>query len=160
MNDPQALKQSAITLTQDAQTALGEYLDLHERLFSWKNRFGWNKVDDLKPAIPVLLEKLTELTAAAKDGLAQAQSFEETIPNRVILVEFYGLLSKYLDFLRQAVQVMERLCGHIEAKSLKKESYKPAAYEGDLAIYKQKVDNYQLYGVELNALISRLTSYS
>lgn len=152
------LQQEAMRLIQDTESNLKAYLELHNRLFAWRNYFFWAKFDAIKSAHPPLLAKFTTAAEQSVTYLKQAEALPEQGADRADLVEFYDLLSKYLDFLRQAVQIMGRLMGQVEARALKSDQFKPKAYETDLAIYKQKVDRYQLYGQELNKLIARLSA--
>jgi len=140
-------------LTQAASRALELYLDCHERLFSWKNALGWNRFEGLKEALPDLAQHLGELLDQANDQLSTAQTRDPLDP---LLVEYFNLLTKYLDFLKQAVQTMTKLLIHLESKKTGK--FKQAGYELDLAVYKQKVDRYQLYGQELTKLIAQLSA--
>jgi hypothetical protein len=154
--DSTTLKQEAITLINATTEVLEEYLTLHNRLFSWKNLLGWNKFEDLKIAIPLVQKKLGDMDQQAKDYLEQAKSLTEPIADKPTLVEFYTLLANYLDSLKMAAQIMGRLLVQIEAKSKKVGEFKQSTYETEIIMYKQKVDKYQLYGMQLNALINRL----
>jgi hypothetical protein len=154
--DSTTLKQEAITLIDSASEVLEEYLTLHNRLFSWKNLLGWNKFEDLKIAIPLVQKKLGAIDQQAKDYLEEAKSLEEQTADKSSLVEFYTLAANYLDSLKMAAQIMGRLLVQIEAKSKKVGEFKQSTYETEMMMYKQKVDKYQLYGMELNALINRL----
>jgi hypothetical protein len=154
--DSTTLRQEAITLINATTEVLEEYLTLHNRLFSWKNLLGWNKFEDLKIAIPLVQKKLGDMDQQAKDYLEQAKSLADPIADKPTLVEFYTLLANYLDSLKMAAQIMGRLLVQIEAKSKKMGEFKQSTYETEMIMYKQKVDKYQLYGMQLNALINRL----
>ncbi len=154
--DSTTLRQEAITLINSTTEILEEYLTLHNRLFSWKNLLGWNKFEDLKIAVPTVQKKLGDLDQRAKDYLEQAKSLADSIADKTTLVEFYALLTNYLDSLKMAAQIMGRLLVQIEAKSKKVGEFKQSTYETEMMMYKQKVDKYQLYGMQLNALIHRL----
>jgi len=154
--DSTTLKQEAITLINSATEVLDEYLTLHNRLFSWKNLLGWNKFEDLKIAIPLIQKKLGDMDQQAKDYLEQAKSLVDPMADKTTLVEFYTLMANYLDSLKMAAQILGRLLVQIEAKSKKVGEFKQSTYETEMMMYKQKVDKYQLYGMELNALINRL----
>jgi hypothetical protein len=154
--DSTTLKQEAITLIDSTSEVLEEYLNLHNRLFSWKNLLGWNKFEDLKIAIPIVQKKLGAIDQQTKDYLEQAKSLEEQAADKSSLIEFYTLAANYVDSLKMAAQIMGRLLVQIEAKSKKIGEFKQSTYETEMMMYKQKVDKYQLYGMKLNALINRL----
>jgi hypothetical protein len=154
--DSTTLKREATTLIDSTTAVLEEYLTLHNRLFSWKNLLGWNKFEDLKVAIPQVQKRLADLDQQAKDYLEQAKSLEAELADKLQLVEFYTLMTNYLDSLKMAAQIMGRLLVQIEAKSKKIGEFKQSTYETEMMMYKQKVDKYQLYGMELNALINKL----
>ncbi len=154
--DSTTLKREATTLIDSTTEVLEEYLTLHNRLFSWKNLLGWNKFEDLKVAIPQVQKKLADIDQQAKDYLEQAKSLEAELADKLQLVEFYTLMTNYLDSLKMAAQIMGRLLVQIEAKSKKVGEFKQSTYETEMMMYKQKVDKYQLYGMELNALINKL----
>jgi len=154
--DTLAIKTTAFELTGRAESALSQYLDLHEQLFSWKNAFGWNRYDTLKTNLPLLLTTCTEINDQVILQTALVKTLLPDHPDQPLLSEFYERLGKYTDFLCQAVQVMPKLLTQIEAKATKSAAYKQKAYELDLAMYKQKVNTYQLYGQELNQLLPKL----
>jgi hypothetical protein len=154
------LRLESLRLLEEAEVLLKQYIKLHDRLFSWKNYLFWSKFDDIKVSVPALLVALTDFTQQTKTYLQTAQGLPDSEADRPNLVEFYTLLNKYFDFLRQAVQVMERLVVQVEARARKTVDFKQKVYEADLAIYKQKVDKYQLYGQELNTFIARLSGSS
>ena len=154
--DSRTLKREATTLIDSTTEVLEEYLTLHNRLFSWKNLLGWNKFEDLKVAIPKVQKRLGDIDQQAKDYLEQAKSLEAELADKLQLVEFYTLMTNYLDSLKMAAQIMGRLLVQIEAKSKKVGEFKQSTYETEMMMYKQKVDKYQLYGMELNALINKL----
>jgi hypothetical protein len=154
--DSTTLKREATTLIDSTSEVLEEYLILHNRLFSWKNLLGWNKFEDLKVAIPKVQTRLGDIDQQAKDYLEQAKSLEAELADKLQLVEFYTLMTNYLDSLKMAAQIMGRLLVQIEAKSKKVGEFKQSTYETEMMMYKQKVDKYQLYGMELNALINKL----
>jgi hypothetical protein len=154
--DSTTLKREATTLIDSTTEVLEEYLTLHNRLFSWKNLLGWNKFEDLKVAIPKVQKRLGDLDQQAKNYLEHAKSLEAELADKLQLVEFYTLMTNYLDSLKMAAQIMGRLLVQIEAKSKKVGEFKQSTYETEMMMYKQKVDKYQLYGMELNALINKL----
>ena len=100
-------------------------------------------------------EMTTDLVMAVE---TQAHTVQQATSPDPLLAEYYRLLTKHVEFLKQAVQVMPKLLKQIEAKARKTGTYKQAAYELDLAMYKQKVDMYQLHGQQLNALLPRLVA--
>ncbi|WP_218080414.1 hypothetical protein [Anthocerotibacter panamensis] len=156
MDETTALKDSALGLINQAGDLLGAFLALHEQVFSWKNALGWNKFDRLKPALAPLTEQGNKLVQAAKDQLILAQALDETHADKDFLGEFYGSLVKYLEFLKQALQILGKLIAHLEDRAAKDGSFKKTVYEFELAQYKQKVDMYQLYGQQLNQSLDRL----
>ena len=107
-------------------------------------------------AIPKVQKRLGDIDQQAKDYLEQAKSLEAELADKLQLVEFYTLMTNYLDSLKMAAQIMGRLLVQIEAKSKKVGEFKQSTYETEMMMYKQKVDKYQLYGMELNALINKL----
>ncbi|MBC8122189.1 MAG: hypothetical protein H7Y22_10160 [Gemmatimonadaceae bacterium] len=156
MNDPRPLKQQAQILTEQVGDTLARYLVLHNRLFTWKNIFGWNQFEEIKLAIPPLVEQLNQITADNKQGLELAAQLPDELLDKPVITEFYRFMTEYLDALRLSVQIMGRLLTQLEAKSLKTGAFKQSAYEADLVMYKKKIDTYQLYGMELNRVVSTL----
>ena len=156
MTDPAACKIEASALVSEVGEVLDAYLRIDDQLFSWKNTFGWNNVEPLKPQIPLLLERMGLLIEKVKAQQAQIAELSDDDLDKPVLAEFYKLFDSYTDTLKLAIQGMNRVLGHIETKRLKKADFKKVRYESDLMIYKTQVDKYQLYGEKLNKLIQRL----
>lgn len=155
---------SSVTYKQRAGqllSAIGEVLDaylvLDNRLFSWKNAFGWNNVEPLKAEIPPLVERVTAIAAQIQQIQTElAEVSPEQLPDAQTLIQFFKLFASYSEALKFAIQGMGRVLVHIETKRNNRAEFKQVRYESDLMIYKSQVDKYQLYGEQLNALIRQL----
>ncbi|UFP95632.1 hypothetical protein [Gloeobacter morelensis] len=156
MSDVDRFKQAAGELVVEAAAVLDAYLAIDDRMFSWKNTFGWNDVSPLKPLVQPLIERLLAVSKQIKDLQSAAGELPEEIPEKAPLLGLFKVFINYVESLRFAVQTMGRVLEHIETRRINGAEFKKTRYESDLLIYKSQIDKYQLYGEQLNTLIRQL----
>lgn len=156
MEDSAALRAEAARLVEAVGEVLDGYLSIDGELFSWKNTFGWNDVERLKPRIDPLIERMGSILDKAKAAQQAVAALDAEVVDRGLLEQFFKTFVSYADALKLAIQGMARVLGHIETKRRNKAEFKKVRYESDLMIYKSQVDKYQLYGQQLNPLLRQL----